>query len=240
MQQSIIKEFENNPDVVTVLYNQGGRQGETEPWLKEIWSNFYLRGDIIFDETGENSIMNYNQADTGLPFGRSFIIDQSGNVVLPYFSHQADLAVETIYSLLDEPGDTQWRAYLRGQEVVPPVSTTARGRADFVKVGQFIRYILRLRNIQDISGFHIHCAARGYNGPVGVTLSYAVASPAGKWTEEVDVHPGSFTEPDAGNDCNWESLSDVEAAMSAGLAYVSVHTIAYPDGEVRGQVKAIP
>jgi hypothetical protein len=101
MQQSIIKEFEGNPEVVTVLYNQGGNYGETKVWLKEVWDNFYLRGDVLFDASGQNSLQNYNQPLTDLPFGRAFIIDQTGKVVLPYFTHQADLAIETIYSLLD-------------------------------------------------------------------------------------------------------------------------------------------
>jgi hypothetical protein len=101
MQNSIIKEFEANPCVVTAIYNEGGDRGETREWLETVWDNYYLRGSIIWDATGNISRQAYDQPDTGLPFGRSFIIDRGGDVVLPYFGHDAARAIKTIYGLLD-------------------------------------------------------------------------------------------------------------------------------------------
>jgi len=46
--------------------------------------------------------MHYEQPQTGLPFGRGFIIDQTGHVALPYFGHQPDMVIAKIYELLHE------------------------------------------------------------------------------------------------------------------------------------------
>ena len=105
MQNSIIKEFENNPNVVAVIYNEGGTFNESLDWTKTLWDNYYLRGGILWDRTGDNSKDNYDQPDTGLPFGRAFIIDQQGNVARPYFGHNPDLAIETIFGLLENTAD---------------------------------------------------------------------------------------------------------------------------------------
>ncbi len=101
MQNTIVKEFEDNPNVVTALYNEGGRNGETLSWTQTVWDNYYLRGSIIWDATGDNSRENYNQPNTGLPFGRNFIIDQQGNVALAKFGYDPATIIETIYELLN-------------------------------------------------------------------------------------------------------------------------------------------
>jgi hypothetical protein len=100
MQNSVVKAFEGNPDVVTVLLDQGGARGEDRAWLGTIWDNFHLRGSILFDATGSVALGSFDQPATGLPFGRSFVIDQAGNVSLPYFLHEADRAITAISALL--------------------------------------------------------------------------------------------------------------------------------------------
>jgi hypothetical protein len=100
MQNTIVKEFENNPDVVTFVYNQGGIFGETRDWLETFWENYYLRGAVVFDETGFTAVTDYGQPMTDLPFSRGFIIDQDGKVALPYFGHHPKMVIEKIYELL--------------------------------------------------------------------------------------------------------------------------------------------
>lgn len=104
----MVREFKNNPNVVAVSYNEGGRFGEDQEWLETFWSNYYLRGSVLFDATGDNSRQKYDQPNTGLPVGRGFIIDQEGNVAMPYFGHQPDHVIQTIYALLggttNDPG----------------------------------------------------------------------------------------------------------------------------------------
>jgi len=100
MENTIVREFMGNPSVVTVLFNQGGSQGETLSWLQTFWDNYYLRGQVLFDETGQIGAGEYGQPSTGLPFGRGFIIDADGRVDWPYFGHQPDAAIARIYELL--------------------------------------------------------------------------------------------------------------------------------------------
>ena len=99
MQNTIIKEFRGNPSVVTAVFEEGGRMHEVLSWVRTFWDNYYLRGSVIWDADGAAG-KSYKQPSTGLPFGRGFIIDQEGNVALPYFGHRPQLVIDTIYSLL--------------------------------------------------------------------------------------------------------------------------------------------
>ncbi len=86
MQNTIVKEFEGNPDVVTFLFNEGGRLGEDYDWMLTFWDNIYLRGTVTHDAAWVVA-NEYLQPNTNLPFGRWFIIDREGTVVLPHFGH---------------------------------------------------------------------------------------------------------------------------------------------------------
>jgi len=103
MQNGIIKEFENNPDVVALVFNQGGANGETLAWTETIWNNYFLRGKIIWDQTGTTGQSTYAQPNTGLPFGRWFVIDQQGIIAAADFGYDPGKATRIIYSLLNKP-----------------------------------------------------------------------------------------------------------------------------------------
>lgn len=96
MQNTIVKEFMDNPSVVTAPLNQA----ESRSWVETFWTNYYLRGGLIWDQAGNIGGNAYSQPNVGIPFGRGFIIDQEGRVALPYFGHQPDMVIETIYDLL--------------------------------------------------------------------------------------------------------------------------------------------
>ena len=103
MQNTIVAAFEDNPDVVMVVFDEGGRNGETAEWFRSFWEHVYLRGSAVFDSDGQVSRLHYGQPSTGLPFGRGFIIDRDGRVVKPYFGHQPEMVIETIDRLLGRP-----------------------------------------------------------------------------------------------------------------------------------------
>lgn len=132
------------------------------------------------------------------------------------------------------PGTDNFRAHLSGDEEVPPVDTDAQGQAtfSFAAAAASLTYRLLVANIEDVVASHIHCAPDGVNGPVGVTLfSDGPVSPDG-------VLAGATVDgPDAGNACGWTDLADVLQAVQDGNAYVNVHTLAYPPGEIRGQIR---
>lgn len=126
-----------------------------------------------------------------------------------------------------------FRAHLSGENEVPPVDTDAQGQAVFQldRSGTELTYKLIVANIENVVAAHIHCAPTGENGPVGVTLfSGGPTSEAGVLAED------TVTDPDDGNACGWETLDDVVDAIENGVAYVNVHTLANPPGEIRGQV----
>lgn len=131
-------------------------------------------------------------------------------------------------------GPDIFRAHLSGDEEVPPVETSAQGQA-LVRTsdsGTALEYRLIVANIEDVFASHIHCAPDGVNGPVGVTLFVGgPVSPDGVLAE------GTVAAPDEANACGWEDVDDVVTAMRAGSAYVNVHTLEHPPGEIRGQLR---
>lgn len=100
MQNTIVKEYDGDPEVVTFILDEGGRFGETGEWLETVWSNYFLRGEVVFDETGETGRRYFGQPATGLPFGRGFIVDRDGTVAIPYFGHDPRMAIDAIDILL--------------------------------------------------------------------------------------------------------------------------------------------
>ena len=141
-------------------------------------------------------------------------------------------------------------ARLIGAEEVPARDTDATGVAFFQlnEAGTEISYAVTVSNIENVFAAHIHCGAKGVNGPVGVTLF--MGAPGGGAISGT-LAKGRITAPDAGNGCGWADLAAVVAAMSSGNTYVNVHTndgVAptntgpgdFPGGEIRGQVTTIP
>jgi hypothetical protein len=134
-------------------------------------------------------------------------------------------------------------APLSGGEEVPSVDTNARGVATLKlsKSGTELGYKLIVANIQNVTQAHIHCGAAGVNGPViaflfgfnpaGVTVNGELAE--GTITA-ANVIPRPDSEACPGGVANFDELL---AKMSSGDAYVNVHTIANPGGEIRGQIK---
>jgi hypothetical protein len=117
-----------------------------------------------------------------------------------------------------------------GQEVDAVVSD-GEGEAEFTVRRNKVRFKLEWDDLTSSAVMaHIHCAEAGVNGPVGVTLFAKTKGDDGRVK-------GSFKTPDAGNDCGWLTLGDVLAAMVSGNAYVNVHTVNFPGGEIRGQVE---
>lgn len=80
---------------------------------------------------------------------------------------------------------------------------------------------------------HIHLGAPGSNG--GVVVFLFGPEPAG-----IDVNgtlaTGTITADDLINALAGQPLSSLIDAIESGGAYVNVHTLAHPSGEIRGQL----
>ena len=137
---------------------------------------------------------------------------------------------------------------LSGAEEVPARATRARGTAIFhlSDDGSELTYKLIVANIENVVQAHIHIGPAGQNGPVGVFLFGLVPSGGGRVNgviAEGTITAADFIGPLAGL-----TMADLIAQMTAGNAYVNVHTNDgvgpantgpgdFPGGEVRGQIQ---
>lgn len=137
---------------------------------------------------------------------------------------------------------------LNGGEEVPARDTNARGNATFELSddGLSLTYKLIVANIDNVVASHIHVGPAGVNGPV-VLFLYGSVAPGGGVSNGI-LSQGTATAANLVGPLAGHPLSDLIAAMSAGNAYVNVHTndgVAptntgpgdFPGGEIRGQIR---
>lgn len=130
-------------------------------------------------------------------------------------------------------------ASLHGDDEVPPNDSRGAGEARFKLSddGTSLHYKLNVANIDDVTQSHIHIAPPGVNGPIVVFLFGFVA---GGVTENGTLAEGTITaanliaRPAIGFGA---TMPELVAAMRNGNAYVNVHTVVLPGGEIRGQIK---
>jgi hypothetical protein len=132
---------------------------------------------------------------------------------------------------------------LKGANEAPAVDTDGFG---FSAIGvnraeTAIGFVLTAFRLEEVTMAHIHCGAAGVNGPV-VAFLFGPADPP--VTKKALVSKGVITDaevidrPDS-VECpgGVADLEDLLAQIRAGNAYVNVHTVANPGGEIRGQLK---
>ncbi len=108
---------------------------------------------------------------------------------------------------------------LSGKEQVPVVDTLANGKGLFTVTSNKIISGSIKTDLVSPTAVHIHYGPRGRNGPVVLPL----------------VQTGYYTWSVADN----TRLTDTQYVQYiAGDFYVNVHSEAYPDGEIRGQLLA--
>jgi hypothetical protein len=121
---------------------------------------------------------------------------------------------------------------MSGSNEIPPNSSTARGSATFDQSGTTVTYAVEVHGLTEVTAAHIHLGAVGGNGPVVVNLF------TGPTTGPVDgiLVQSTFTAADVATGTTFDSLLE---QMRNGTAYVNVHTIANPNGEIRGQIAMV-
>jgi len=150
---------------------------------------------------------------------------------------------------------TKFTADLSGKNEVPPVNTTAAGKATFQlsKDGSSLSYTLSVSNISDVIMAHIHVGEPGTRGdhvaplyPVGMTGSMDDMSgnSGGKPDEMTSpkkvsgvIASGTIHASDLVGPLQGKKIADLVAEIRADKAYVNVHTKAHSDGEIRGPIK---
>jgi hypothetical protein len=65
----------------------------------------------------------------------------------------------------------EFETELSGSQEIPPRDTKAEGEAKFKfsRGGTGLAFKLKVSHIRNVFAAHIHCGAKGVNGPVGVT-----------------------------------------------------------------------
>lgn len=120
---------------------------------------------------------------------------------------------------------SRYTAQMTGAAEVPPVNTFAYGSADFwLRPGlDQLEYELRVANISNITAAHLHMGLPGQAGPPVVPLYNGTGI----------FGPGNPLRGTAS--LSAKNLLD----LLTGWLYVNVHTQAYPEGEIRGQISSI-
>lgn len=123
-----------------------------------------------------------------------------------------------------------------------PVVSKGRGVAIFHlnDEGTTLHYKLIVANIANVTQAHIHCGPAGVNGSVVVFLFGLV--PTGVNTNGVlaegDITAANVIARPESPSCSGglQTFDDLLSHLRDGTAYVNVHTLAYPGGEIRGQL----
>lgn len=121
-------------------------------------------------------------------------------------------------------------ADLTTSAVVPaPNPSSAIGAAAFIVYSDRIEYQVGAQSITGVTSVHIHDGAPATEGPEVVTLfsTNVPASPIGVFA--------SGTMLDANLPAG-VTLVSLKTLLASGRAYVDIHTVANPAGELRGQV----
>jgi len=133
-------------------------------------------------------------------------------------------------------GRGTFTAKLSGHEVVPAVKTKAKGEAVFMlsKDGKEMSYKLTVNDLENITAAHIHLGKKGMSGPPLVGL-FAGPTKEGKFSGV--LAEGKITEKELLGNLAGKPLGDLVKLIRGGKTYVNVHTVAHPDGEIRGQIR---
>jgi hypothetical protein len=123
-------------------------------------------------------------------------------------------------------------AVLSGAYEVPELETHATGTAELTLVGARLHYQLHVDSIRDITGAYIHIGRAGEPAPAVADLFDGVkAGPVSGVLSSGTLEPVAL---------HGTTMHQLVRALQQDDAYVTVHTLAHPGGELRGQLRAQP
>ena len=144
----------------------------------------------------------------------------------------------------DDDGDGRARTRLIGYQEVPAISTEGGGTFRVRMIGDdALRFRLSYDDLSShVLQAHIHFGQKSVNGGISVFLCSNLGNgPSGTapCPDSGDV-TGTITAAQvvgpAGQGIAPGEFDEVLDAIRAGVAYVNVHSVTYPGGEIRGQL----
>lgn len=127
-------------------------------------------------------------------------------------------------------------ADLSGINQIPPVDTLGTGRAEYRLVNsRRLAYSLSVRDTPEVTDAHIHAGTRTENGPVVARLF----GPSRGTTVNGLLARGVITQSDLMGPLAGRRITDLVRLMRTGRAYTNVHTVRFPEGEIRGQIREV-
>ena len=128
----------------------------------------------------------------------------------------------------------KFKAKLKGESEVPPVNSSATGKAKFKVKDGVITINVNVTGLKDITAAQIYAGAKGQNGePVVDLLKAGKQNNAG----ERIIVKGEITASDLQGAMSGKTLQDFQTALGSEKTYVNIQTSDNPDGEIRGQIK---
>jgi hypothetical protein len=129
-----------------------------------------------------------------------------------------------------------YEAPLSGQNEVPPVQSNATGLAELTApFNDTVKYRVNITGIFNPTAAHIHVAQAGQNGEIVADLFNTPTSKDDDTPTGI-IFRGNFTNSSLKGPMQGKTLEDLASAMDSGQIYVNIHTMAHPDGEIRGQI----
>jgi hypothetical protein len=91
-----------------------------------------------------------------------------------------------------------------------------------------------VKDIENVTVAHIHSGKKGESGAPVAGL-FMGPEKEGKFSGE--LAKGTITEKDLVGKLAGKTIGDLVKLIKDGEAYVNVHTVKNPNGEIRGQIK---
>ena len=139
------------------------------------------------------------------------------------------MSVQSVTSLM--PTQQNLTVKLGGDGEIPSVKTKGTGMAYFQLNNGSIKYTINVTDIKNVTLAYLYRGAIGNNGPIVVTL-FNGSSPTGEMR-------GILSRGNITNNMlkgPLEGISDLTNLIKNGSIYVNVHTLKFPNGEIRGEL----
>ena len=140
-----------------------------------------------------------------------------------------------------------YKASLDGAQTVPPTGSLATGLGTITvdSATHLLTFELSWSNLAaNPLGLHIHCCAPvGANGMLAINFQGFPAATSGVYVQTVDLTLAALYNPvflTAHGGTTAQAEADLLAGLAAGNSYIDVNNPQFPNGEIRGQLAAVP